>query len=96
MTSESNPWLRHSSHPGPPPFAFENSLIDTEKKTQKKKKVRAGPGSARTDRQTQKTKTPKQQKKKKKKRSVLARAVPGNCPDNSPPIGSQALLITSR
>jgi hypothetical protein len=38
-----------------PPFALENSLTDTENKTQKKKK--------------------------KKKRFVLARAVPGNCPD---------------
>jgi hypothetical protein len=93
----------------PPPFALENSLTDIEKKTpnkQTKKKVRAGPGTARklpgrTDRcRKQNPQTTKQnktkQKKKKKKRSVLARAVLENCPDNSRPIGSQAPLITSR
>jgi hypothetical protein len=87
LTSESNPWLRHSSHPAPPPFALENSLTDTEKKTPKKKKKKkkkvspCWPGQcpeiARTDRQTQKTKPPNNKTNKKKKKKKV-RAGPGS------------------
>jgi hypothetical protein len=86
---------------GPPPLALENSLTDTEKKTPKKKKKRfvsawAVPGNCSDGQTDTENKTPKQQNKTKQnkkikikiKRSVLVQAVLGNCPDNSPSIGS--------
>jgi hypothetical protein len=88
----------------PPPFALENSLTDTKKKPQKKKKKRSVlaqtvPGNypdGQTDgHRKQNPRTTKQNKKKKKKKKK-GLGWPRNCPDNSPPIGSQASLITSK
>jgi hypothetical protein len=79
----------------PPPFALENSLTDTEKKTQKKKKksvlARAVPGNYRTNKQTQKTKPPnnktKQNKTKQKKKK--GPCWPGQCPGSARTIHHQ-------
>jgi hypothetical protein len=67
-----------------PPFALENSLTDTEKKTQKKKKkrsvlARAVPENCPDGQTDTENKTPKQQKKKKKKKKGLC--WPGQCPE---------------
>jgi hypothetical protein len=76
------------------PFALENNLIDTEKKTQKKKKIHAGPGSARklprrTERHrkqnpqtTKQNKTKLKKKKKVRAGSSSARKLPGQFTTN--------------
>jgi hypothetical protein len=76
-----------------PPFALENSLTDTENKTQKKKKKKRSvlaqtvPENCPDGQTDTENKTPKQQNKTKKKKK--GPCWPGQCPETARTIHHQ-------